>query len=132
MSCTVARVPQLAANLTLGAPAPKFGRIAERNILRVAGFASRARGNLNQPGRAMSPSTRRNGKAKAIAEMLAMIADAHPEFAPRRPRPARAADDWSWEDAADFTAALEKYFSIHPNRRTGMLAAPRRSGIRAA
>jgi hypothetical protein len=35
----------------------------------------------------MIHSSRRDRKAKAIAEVLAMIADAYPPLAPHRPRP---------------------------------------------
>ena len=41
----------------------------------------------------MIHSSRRDPKAKAIAEVLAMIADAHPESAPHYPRPVRETDD---------------------------------------
>jgi cytochrome c556 len=57
----------------------------------------------------MTRSSRRDPKIKAIAEVLAMIADAHPELTPNRPRAARMADDWLWEDAAEFCAALDRY-----------------------
>jgi hypothetical protein len=38
-----------------------------------------------------------------------LIADAHPELKPNYPRPARMSDDWLWEDATEFCAALERY-----------------------
>jgi hypothetical protein len=44
-------------------------------------------------------SSRRERKTKAIAEALAMIADAHPELDPHRPRPVRETDEWLWESA---------------------------------
>ncbi len=51
----------------------------------------------------MIPSSHRNPRNKAIAEALAMIADAHPQtMAVHEP------DDLSWEDAADFCAALDR------------------------
>lgn len=80
----------------------------------------------------MIHSARRIGKAKAMAEVLAMIADVHPEPSPHRPRPARAADECFWEDAAEFMAALEKYCAGHPQRRAGRVAQTRRSGVHAA
>ena len=40
----------------------------------------------------MIHSSRRDRKAKAIAEVLAMIADAHPELAPNDPRAVRELD----------------------------------------
>ena len=46
---------------------------------------------------------------KVTAEVLAMIADVHPERAPHRPRPARETDDWLWESATEFCAALDRY-----------------------
>jgi hypothetical protein len=63
---------------------------------------------LNQRGEAMI-SSRRNPKAKAIAEVLAMSADAHPELAPQHPRPVRETDEWLWENATEFCAALDRY-----------------------
>jgi hypothetical protein len=42
------------------------------------------------PGNAMIHSSHRDRKTKAIAEALAMIADAHPELDPHRPRAHRA------------------------------------------
>jgi hypothetical protein len=57
----------------------------------------------------MIHSSRRDRKAKAIAEVLAMIADAHPETSPHHPRPCRETDEWLWESATEFCAALERY-----------------------
>ncbi|PNE12376.1 MAG: hypothetical protein CR217_03965 [Beijerinckiaceae bacterium] len=54
-------------------------------------------------------SSRRIRKTKAIAEVLAMIADAHPELAPNHPRPVRESDEWLWESATEFCAALDHY-----------------------
>ena len=53
--------------------------------------------------------TRRDRKIKAIAEALAMIADAHPELDPHRPRSVRETDEWLWESATEFCAALDRY-----------------------
>ena len=57
----------------------------------------------------MIHSSRRDRKARATAEVLAMIADVHPELAPHRPRPARETDEWLWESATEFCAALDRY-----------------------
>ena len=57
----------------------------------------------------MIHSSRRDRKTKAIAEALAMIADAHPEFDPHRPRPVRETDEWLWDSATEFCAALDRY-----------------------
>ena len=57
----------------------------------------------------MIHSSRRDRKTKAIAEALAMIADAHPELEPHRPRPVRETDEWLWESATEFCAALDRY-----------------------
>ena len=61
------------------------------------------------PGNAMIQSSHRDRKTKAIAEVLAMIADAHPELDPHRPRPVRETDEWLWESATEFCAALDRY-----------------------
>jgi hypothetical protein len=45
----------------------------------------------------MIHSSRRDRKTKAIAEALAMLADAHPELVPHRPRPVRETDEELWE-----------------------------------
>jgi hypothetical protein len=60
-------------------------------------------------GKAMIHSSRRDRKAKAIAEVLAMIANAQAPLAPHRPRPVLEADERLFETAAEFCAALEKY-----------------------
>jgi hypothetical protein len=57
----------------------------------------------------MIHSSRRDRKTKAIAEALAMIADAHPELDPHRPRPVREIDEQLWESATEFCAALDRY-----------------------
>jgi len=54
-------------------------------------------------------SSRRDRKAKAIAEVLAMTADAHPELASNDPLPVRESDEWLWESATEFCAALDQY-----------------------
>jgi hypothetical protein len=53
--------------------------------------------------------SRRDRKAKAIAEMLAMIADAHPPLGSRPSRPVLETEEWLWESATEFCAALESY-----------------------
>jgi hypothetical protein len=64
---------------------------------------------LKQPGKAMIHSSRRDRKTKAIAEVLAMIADAHPPLAPLRPRPVLETEEWLWDSATEFCAALDRY-----------------------
>jgi hypothetical protein len=58
----------------------------------------------------MIHSSRRDRKTKAIVEVLAMIADAHPrpDLDPHRPRPVRETDEWLWESATEFCAALDR------------------------
>ena len=57
----------------------------------------------------MIHSSRPDRKTKAIAEVLAMIANAQAPLAPHRPRPVLEADERQFETAAEFWAALEKY-----------------------
>jgi hypothetical protein len=57
----------------------------------------------------MIHSSRRDRKTKAIAEVLAMIADAHPPLAPLRPYPILEKEEWLWESATEFCAALDLY-----------------------
>jgi len=58
----------------------------------------------------MIHSSRRDRKTKAIAEVSVMIADAHPELVPYRPRPVRETDEWLWESATEFCAAMDRHF----------------------
>jgi hypothetical protein len=69
---------------------------------RFAGPSSR---KIVREAKAMIHSSRRDRKARAIAEVLGMIAKAQPPLAPHRPRPVLEAD----EIAAEFCAALEEY-----------------------
>jgi hypothetical protein len=59
----------------------------------------------------MIHSSRRDRKAKAIAEVLATIADAYPPQAPHRPRPVLETEEWLFESVTEFIEALEKYYS---------------------
>jgi hypothetical protein len=72
----------------------------------AAGPSSR---RVVRKGKAMIHSSRRDRKAEAIAEVLAMIANAQASLAPHRPRPVLEADERLFETAAEFCAALEKY-----------------------
>jgi hypothetical protein len=56
----------------------------------------------------MIHSSRRDRKTKAIAEVLAIIADAHPPLAPLRPCPVLDTEEWLWESATEFCAALDR------------------------
>ena len=64
----------------------------------------------------MIRSSRRDRKAKAIAEALAMIAEAYPPLAPRRPRPVLETEGWLFESATEFIEALEKYYAERVTR----------------
>jgi hypothetical protein len=57
----------------------------------------------------MTHSSRRERRTKAIAEVLAMIADVHPELAPDRPDSDRVADEWLWDIATGFCASLDRH-----------------------
>ena len=57
----------------------------------------------------MIHSSHRDRKTKAIAEVLAMMPDAHPELVRHRPRPVRETDEWLWENATEFCDALDRY-----------------------
>jgi hypothetical protein len=59
----------------------------------------------------MIHSSRRDRKTKAIAEVLTMIADAHPPIAPDRPRPVLDKEEWLFESATAFIEALDKYYA---------------------
>jgi len=51
----------------------------------------------------MIPSSHSNPRNKAITEVLAMIANAHPET-----MAVHESNDFLWEDATEFCAALER------------------------
>jgi hypothetical protein len=57
----------------------------------------------------MIHSSHRDRKTKAIAEVLAMIPDVHPELVPHRPRPVRETDEWLWESVTEFCADMDRY-----------------------
>jgi len=59
----------------------------------------------------MIHSSHRDRKAKAIAEVLAMIANAYPPLAPHRPRPVLETEEWLFESATEFIEALEKCYA---------------------
>ena len=59
----------------------------------------------------MIHTSHRDRKAKAIAEVLAMIDDAYLPLAPHRPRPALETEEWLFESATEFIEALEKYYA---------------------
>ena len=72
----------------------------------------------------MIPSSHRNPRNKAIAESLAMIADAHPQtMAVHEP------DDWLWEDAAEFCAALDRLARESFVARSCLLKAERTKAV---
>jgi alkylhydroperoxidase family enzyme len=56
----------------------------------------------------MIRSSRREGRTKAMAEVLAMLATAQP-FDPHRAHPASGAEESLFESATEFCAALELY-----------------------
>jgi hypothetical protein len=61
----------------------------------------------------MIRSSHRDRKARAIAEVLAMIADAHPPITPHRPRPGLETEEWLFESATEFIEALDEYYAKH-------------------
>ena len=75
----------------------------------------------------MIHSTHLDRKTKAIAEVLAMIADAHPELV----RGPRKTDEWLRESATEFCAALDPHAehameNRRPPGRASLPARPRR------
>ena len=63
-----------------------------------------------QLDKAMIHSSHRDRRAKAIAEVLAMI-DANPPLAPHQPRPVLETEEWLFESATEFFEALEIYYA---------------------
>src|SRR2546430_993414 len=77
-------------------------------ILRQLSVKNR-RARVGQRGKAVTRSSRRIGRTKAIATVLAMIADAFPEPMPQRRCPARESDESLWDTAVEFCAAMYRY-----------------------
>jgi hypothetical protein len=65
---------------------------------------------FGQLDNAMIHSSHRDRKAKAIAEVLAMI-DGDLPLAPHRPRPVLETEEWLFESATEFIEAREKYYA---------------------
>jgi len=59
----------------------------------------------------MIHSSRRDRKVKVIAEVLAMIANAHPPLAPHQPRPLLEGDEWLFESATEFARLWKNMLS---------------------
>jgi hypothetical protein len=79
----------------------------------------------------MMNSARRDRKAKAIAQMLAMIADADPRFGSRRPRPAFGENEESlYDDVTEFGAALERFCAIGQRHPVSGRLTPRDRSVR--
>jgi hypothetical protein len=82
--------------------------------------------NFIEPGTAMMSSNRRDRKAKAIAEMLAMIADANSGIGGGRPRPVFGDNEESLcDDVTEFGAALERFCAIGQRHRVSGKLTPR-------
>jgi hypothetical protein len=80
----------------------------------------------------MIRSSRRDRKIKATAEVLAMISDAHPVLA-QHPHFVRETDEWLWESATEFCAALDRFAKRAIERITDTpFSARRRSVTRLA
>lgn len=70
-----------------------------------------------QRDKAMIRSSHRDRKAKAIAEVLAMIADGHPPITPHRPPPDRETEEGLFFDSAtEFIEALNEYYAKHASQ----------------
>jgi len=66
-------------------------------------------GNIQQRNKAMIPSSRRDRKTKAMAEMLAMMIEPHPPGTIHSSCSVCETDEWMWEIVTDFCAALDRY-----------------------
>jgi hypothetical protein len=71
-----------------------------------------------QLDKAMIHSSHRDRKAKAIAEVLAMIPDVHPELVPHQPCPVLDKEEWLFESATEFIEAREKYYAERATQKT--------------
>src|SRR5580700_5880902 len=78
-----------------GRPATRFltRRKSRKQRPSIDGAAGPSSRRIVREGKAMIHTSRRDRKAKAIAEVLAMIANAQAPLAPHRPRPVLEADE---------------------------------------
>src|SRR5208283_1713503 len=90
-------------------PAPRIIDVLHRVTFAAGGESHRSQVLRRLVSQAMTHSSRRERRTKAIAEVLAMIADAYPELAPDRLDSDREAEEWLWEIASGFCAALDRY-----------------------
>ena len=75
----------------------------------------------------MIHSLRRERKTKAIVEVLAMLADAHPELVRHRPRPVLKTEEWSLPNFAPRWTAMQCAMEIkRENRRPARASLPAR------
>jgi hypothetical protein len=65
----------------------------------------------------MIQSSRRNRRAKAIAEVLAMIADAQHPTVPHRSLSIHETDEWLSQNVTEFCAALDVYAKSATRKR---------------
>src|ERR1700736_5277491 len=98
-----------------GRPATRFltRRKSRKQRPSIDGAAGPSSRRVVREGKAMIHTSRRDRKAKAIAEVRAMITNVQ---APHRPRPVLEADERLFETAAEFCAALEIYASDRRQR----------------
>jgi hypothetical protein len=77
----------------------------------------------------MIHSSHRDHKTKVIAEVLAMMSDVHPELVPHRSRPVRETDEWLWESATEFCAALDHHAGRTMEIKSAFAPATRRPRV---
>jgi hypothetical protein len=68
-------------------------------------------GNIEAAGQNNDPFIAPGSQDQGNAEVLTMIADAHPPIAPDRPRPVLDKEEWLFESATAFIEALDKYYA---------------------
>jgi hypothetical protein len=130
-ACHVAPLPQSAKVFVRARMCRSFDEILRATCPARRG-PPRWRATDLKLGPAMITSPRRDRRARAIAEMLAMIADAHPKTGREWPRPSCTTnEELMWEDATEFSAALERLFASHQHRYSGKLTPRGRTGILA-
>src|SRR3984893_10670007 len=82
---------------------------AASNISRTVTSALLMRGDIEATGQSNDPFVAPGSQDQGNCRSVAMLADAHPELVPHRPRPVRETDEWLWESATEFCAALDRY-----------------------
>ena len=78
-------------------------------ISRTVTSALLMRGDIEATGQSNDPFVAPGSQDQGNCRSVGNDRCAHPELDPHRPRPVRETDEWLWESATEFCAALDRY-----------------------